>query len=135
MIYYAEKYMIIKKNNNWGDWGFMFNNINNENNLYNSQLNSANNIINLAQIRSALNKSNTTNPYVDKTEISSDAMKLFQKDLDVKKFTEIAISDKEDLSYLQRMQELFKSGVVDVYEDDVLSQLVTNSKLWDDLET
>ena len=32
------------------------------------------------------------------------------------------------------MKELFNEGVVDVYEDDVLSELVTNSKLWDDLE-
>ena len=32
------------------------------------------------------------------------------------------------------MQELFKSGVTDVFEDDVLKELVTNSKLWDDLE-
>ena len=39
-----------------------------------------------------------------------------------------------DNSHLERMQELFKNGVVDVFEDDVLAELVTNSKLWDDLE-
>ena len=43
------------------------------------------------------------------------------------------MSDEEDLSHLQRMQELFADGVIDVYEDDVLSDLVTNSKLRDDL--
>ena len=121
--------------NNRGDWGFMFNNIDNgSNSLYNSQLASANNIINLAQIRANINKINSNNPYVDKTEISSNAMELFKRDLDIKKFTEIASSDKENLSHLARMQELFKDGVVDVFEDDVLSELVTNSKLWDDLE-
>ena len=32
------------------------------------------------------------------------------------------------------MKELFSQGVTDVYEDDVLSELVNNSKLWGDLE-
>jgi PBP1b-binding outer membrane lipoprotein LpoB len=38
-------------------------------------------------------------------------------------------------SYMEKMQELFSEGVVDPYEDDVLSELVTNSKLWDDLNS
>ena len=40
----------------------------------------------------------------------------------------------KDNSHLEKMDKLFKDGVVDVFEDDVLSSLVTNSKLWDDLE-
>lgn len=115
----------------------MFNNINDNNNnlFYNSQLSNASNVINLAAIRSNLQRTGyNSNPYVDKTEISANAMELFQKDLDIKKFTQIATSDKEDNSHLERMQELFKNGVVDVFEDDVLAELVTNSKLWDDLE-
>lgn len=116
----------------------MFNNINDNNDfLYNSQLEQQSNIINLASIKANLNKSlfnKSANPYVDKTEISSNALELFQKDLDIKKFNKIAISDQEDLSHLERMKELFSSGVVDVFEDDVLQELVTNSKLWDDLE-
>lgn len=113
----------------------MFNNINDNNNLYNSQFENASNIINLASIRANLNKNGyATNPYVDKTEISSDAMKLFQRDLDISKFTKIATSDLDDNSHLQRVQELFDDGVVDVYEDDVIASLVTNSKLWGDLE-
>ena len=43
------------------------------------------------------------------------------------------MSDSEDFSHLERMNELFSQGVIEVYEDDVLSSLVTNSKLWDDL--
>ncbi len=116
----------------------MFNNINNENNglLYNnSQLGNASNVINLASVRANLQKSGySSSPYVDRTEISSNAMELFQKDLDIKKFTKIASSDPEDTSHLAKMQEIFKEGVVDVFEDDVLSSLVTNQKLWDDLE-
>ena len=71
---------------------------------------------------------------VDKTEISSNAMELFQRDLDINKFTKIATSDKDNISYLEKMQELFKNGVVDPFEDDVLKVLVTNSKLLGDLE-
>ncbi len=114
----------------------MFNNINDSGNtFYNSQLDSANNVINLASVRANLQKSGyVSNPYVDKTEISSSAMELFQRDLDINKFNKIAISDRDDTSHLEKMQELFNDGVIDVYEDDVLSSLVTNSKLWDDLE-
>jgi len=124
--------MIIEENNR-GDWGIMFNNIN-DNNLL--QFNTANNIINLANVRSSLQKNGyNNNPYVDKTEISANAMQLFQKDLDIQKFTKIAAQNPEDLSYLEKMQELFSDGVVDPFEEEVLSELVTNSKLWDDLNS
>ena len=116
----------------------MFNNINNDNNgfLYNnSQLGNANNVVNLASIRANLQKNAySTNPYVDRTEISSSAMELFQRDMDINKFTKIATSDRENNSHIDRVNELFQEGVVDVYEDDVLSSLITNQKLWDDLE-
>lgn len=128
---------MIMLENNWGDWGLMFNNINDNNNglFYNSQLNNASNVISLASIRANLQKAGySSNPYVDKTEISSNAMQLFQRDLDINKFTKIATSDKDDTSHLEKMQELFKNGVVDVFEDDVIKELVTNSKLLDDLE-
>ena len=121
------------KENNWGDWGIMFNNINDNNSL---QLNSANNVINIANARSALQKNGyKTNPYIDKTEISANAMQLFQRDLDIQKFTKIAAQNPEDISYLEQIQELFSQGVVDPFEEDVLSELVTNSKLWDDLNS
>lgn len=117
----------------------MFNNINDNNKdfLYNSQLEKQSNVINMASIKANMNKAlfnRNSNPYVDKTEISNNALQLFQKDLDIQKFNKIATSDKEDFSHLERMKELFASGVVDVFEDDVLEELVTNSKLWDDLE-
>ena len=117
----------------------MFNNINDNNNeyLYNSQLDKQTNVINLAAMRANAQKSAysaNNNHYVDKSEISANAIELFQRDCDINKFNKIAMSDAEDLSHLDRMNELFSQGVVDVFEDDVLSSLVTNSKLWDDLE-
>ena len=119
------------KENNWGDWGIMFNNIN-DNNLL--QFDSASKVINLANVRSTLHKSSyNANPYVDKTEISANAMQLFQRDLDIQKFAKIAAENPEDLSYMEKIEELFSEGVVDPFEENTLSKLVTNSKLWDDL--
>lgn len=118
----------------------MFNNINDNNNdfLYNSQFEKQSNIVNLAAIRanaqqSAYGKINN-NPYVDKTEISASAIELFQRDCDINKFNKIALSDSDDFSHLERMNELFAQGVIDVFEDEVLSSLASNTKLWDDLE-
>lgn len=117
----------------------MFNNINDNNKdfLYNSQLEKQSNIVNLAAIRAALVKNSSVvnnNPYVDKTEISSNAIELFQRDCDINKFNKIAMSDPDDLSHIGRMKELFAHGVVDVFEDDVISALSNNQKLWNDLE-
>ena len=116
----------------------MFNNINDNNNeyLYNSQLERQGNVLNLAALRANANKAAYTvaNPYVDRSEISANAIELFQKDCDINKFNKIALSDSNDFSHLERMNELFAQGVVDVFEDDVLSNLASNTKLWDDLE-
>ena len=113
----------------------MFNNIN-DNNFYNSQLDNQSKIVNLSLIRANSGKSSygNNNPYVDKTEISSNAIELFQKDCDIKKFNKIAMSDLGDFSHLDRMKELFADGIIDAYEDDVMSSLVNSQKLWDDLE-
>ena len=113
----------------------MFNNINDTNkDLLYAQLNNAKKVIDLAAVRSTLQRNAyANNPYVDKTEISSNAMQLFQRDLDINKFTKIATSNPEDNSFLTRMQELFSEGVVDPFEDDVISELANNTKLWDDL--
>ena len=117
----------------------MFNNINDNNNeyLYNSQLDKQSNVVNLGMLRANAQKSAyqvDRNPYVDKSEISANAIELFQRDCDINKFNKIAMSDPSDLSHLDRMNELFSQGVVDVFEDDVLSSLVKNPKLWEDLE-
>ena len=117
----------------------MFNNINDSGTdfLYNSQLEKQSNVLNLAALKANAHKafqSANNNPYVDRTEISSSAIELFQRDCDINKFNKIAMSDANDFSHLDRMNELFAQGVVDVYEDDVLSSLVNNSKLWEDIE-
>lgn len=113
----------------------MFNNIN-DNNFYNTQLENQSKIVNLALMRANASKTSNDNknPYVDKTEISANAIELFQKDCDIKKFNKIAMSDADDFSHLDRVKELFADGIIDAYEDDVLKELINNPKLWDDLE-
>ena len=71
--------------------------------------------------------------YVDKTDISDKAMQLVERDNDIKKFTQIVMSDAEDNSHMALMEELFAQGFTDPFEDDVLGELSANSDLWDDL--
>ena len=116
----------------------MFNNINDNGTeyLYNSQLERQSNVVNLALMKANAQKAIKTsseNSYVDRSEISANAIELFQRDCDINKFNKIAMSDMDDFSHLDRMNELFSDGVVDVFEDEVLSDLVNNSKLWEDL--
>ena len=116
----------------------MFNNINDNNDLFlNSQLERQGNVLNLAAIKANAQRNlyaTSNNPYVDRTEISANAIELFQRDCDINKFNKIAMSDEGDFSHLDRMNELFAEGVVDVFEDDILADLASNQKLWDDLE-
>ena len=115
----------------------MFNNINDNSKdfLQSAQWELQSNVVKLNSIKTVTQNltKNNNNPYIDKTEISSNAIQLFQKDCDIKKFNQIATSDTEDLSHIELMKELFQNGVVDAYEDDIFSELVNNSKLWDDL--
>ena len=113
----------------------MFNNINGNNKdlLYNTNI-GADKVVNLSKLRSAYNRNkDSQNPYVDKTEISSNAMELFQRDLDINKFTKLALSNPEDKSYIARVNKLFDDGVIDVFEDDIIPELARNKKLLNDL--
>ena len=71
----------------------MFNNINDNNQdyLYNSQLENQNKILNLAALRANAQRNlyGKSNPYVDRTEISSNAIELFERDCDINKFNKI----------------------------------------------
>ena len=93
------------------------------------------NVINFFAVKSANGKKqgNYYNPYADKTEIASKQNKIFQKNLDIQKFNNIAMSNIDDLSYMERMDELFADGVVDAFDDNILSSLADNPKLLEDL--
>lgn len=73
------------------------------------------------------------NVLIDQFDISQEALKIFERENDIKKFTDLAKSDPDNLSHNKYVEDLFKKGIKDPYEDDVLSELVNNSRLWDDL--
>lgn len=116
----------------------MLNNINdnNKDNLLQSPL--SNGMLGTNSVRFINRNAYSSNPYsqglyVDKTDISDKAMQLIERDNDIKKFTKLAMSDKNDNSHLALMEELFSQGISDPFEEDILSDLAENSDLWDDL--
>lgn len=116
----------------------MLNNIdNNSNNLsLNSQLvqqDSLNRILGTGAARSNNNAIDNSNFLIDSSDISNRAMEMYERENDVKKFTELATSDQENTSHNEMVQELFSKGVVDVFEDSMIAALSTNQSLLDDL--
>ena len=73
------------------------------------------------------------NVLIDQFDISQEALKIYERENDIRKFTSLAMSDPENLSHNTYVEDLSKKGILDPYEDNVLSNLVNNSKLWDDL--
>ena len=68
-------------------------------------------------------KLNTRNPYagvdknllVDESDISKEALKMYERDLDIKRFSALAMSDPEDLSHnvLVVNDESFDSKIIE----------------------
>ena len=70
---------------------------------------------------------------IDETAISNKAIQLYQKEQDIKQFTNLAMSNPEDLSHEDIIANLFDKGVVDPFSDGILGELSQNQKLWNDL--
>lgn len=70
---------------------------------------------------------------IDETAISTEAVKLYEREQDVKKFTNLALSDADDLSHEEIIANLFNKGCTDPFSDEVLGQLSINQNLLDDL--
>jgi len=74
------------------------------------------------------------NLLIDETSLSEEAVKLYQKEQDVKQFTNLAMSDPQDLSHEDIISNLFSNGVTDLLSDENFSKLAENSSLLNDLE-
>lgn len=70
---------------------------------------------------------------IDETAISHEAISLYQKEQDVNKFNNLALSNPEDLSHEQIISDLFQKGVSDPFSDEALTELSGNEKLLNDL--
>jgi len=112
----------------------MVNGVNNNEELQSSQL--GNKIEVNGVVTNPIN-----NPYrnidknllIDETAISNEALSLYQKDQDIQKFNNIAMSNPEDLSHEEIVAGLFSNGVCDPLSDESLEELASNQKLLDEL--
>ncbi len=71
------------------------------------------------------------NEFLD--SMSKHALKLYEKQCDIKNFTKLVLSDPENTSHNKIVEDLFKSGAKDPLENEKLTQLAENSKLLKDL--
>lgn len=71
------------------------------------------------------------NEFLD--NLSKKAIKLYEKQHDIKKFTQLVISDQENNSHNQLVNDLFRKGIIDPLEDEKLEQLADNSRFLRDL--
>lgn len=92
---------------------------------------------------SELEKTSLTkkNPYsdidknllVDETDISNEAVKLYQKDLDIKKFTSLALSDPDNMDCnVLVMNNVFNSKDLD-FENKIIEGIFNNKTFLNDL--
>ena len=66
-------------------------------------------------------------------KLSEKALDLYERKSEVKKITDLVLSDSENTSHNDLMQNLFESGVSDPLEDLKLEQLADNQKFLKDL--
>ena len=119
----------------------MLNGINDNNELINARLNGQTGIGNVVT-----NPIGNNNPYtkdakynfIDVGDISKDAYYLYQREKDVKQFTQLAMSGMEDKSYNDRVEELFSQGVTDPFLVDntelLARDLMLNEEFVKDIE-
>jgi len=75
--------------------------------------------------------SDTGNEFMNK--MSKHALKLYERQCDVKNFTKLALSDPENTSHNELVEKLLKENVIDPLSDEVIAQLSNNEDLLDDL--
>lgn len=69
---------------------------------------------------------------IDETDISKDALKLYEREKDVKNFSKLLSSISND-EVDGLMSALFQKGVVDIDDVNVLSELAGNKKFIGDI--
>ena len=66
-------------------------------------------------------------------KMSEKALELYERKSDINKFTSLVLSDSENTSHEDIMQDLFNKGVVDPFEDEKLAELADNKRFLRDL--
>lgn len=83
----------------------------------------------------------TKNPYadidkhllIDESNISRDAISLYQRDLDIKKFTALAMSNPEDTDFNSLVIKNVFNTIDSNFEDSILENLFNNERFLKDL--
>ena len=92
---------------------------------------------NITQITDAQKKYATSpfqsSHFIDTMQVSTDAINLYQKEQDIKKFASLVLSDENDSSHLEQIEKVFSKGSISPFFDDNLESLLSNQKLWDDI--
>ena len=70
---------------------------------------------------------------IDESAISNQAVSLYQRDLDVRSFTKLAMSNPENTSADNIVEGLFDKGISDPYSDNAVTELVSNTRFLEDL--
>ena len=66
-------------------------------------------------------------------DISKKAVDLYEKQSDIKHFSELVLSNPENTSHNEMVEDLFQNGVADPFIDDKLANLANNQKFLKDL--
>lgn len=66
-------------------------------------------------------------------KLTCSALNLYERQSDIKKFTQLALSDPENESHNEIVDELFNKGVIDFDDDVKLMELSDNSRFLRDL--
>ncbi len=69
--------------------------------------------------------------FLDK--LTQKAVKLYEKECDIKNFSKLVLSNPENESHNDIMNDLFSKGVVDLTEDEKLAELSNNKRFLRDL--
>ena len=78
-----------------------------------------------------LNFDTERNEFLD--NLSKKALKLYEKQNDIKHFSKLVLSDPENNSHNELVENLMQQGIIDPLEDEKLEQLADNDKFLRDL--
>lgn len=66
-------------------------------------------------------------------KLTKNALNLYEKKCDIKNFTKLALSDPENTSHNDIVNELFSKGIIDPADDEKLLELSDNRRFLKDL--
>lgn len=70
---------------------------------------------------------------IDEMNISTDAVKMYQRDKDIKQFSKLALSDPNDTSHNSKVAEQIENGQIQFGDKDVVNSLFSNSSFMQEL--